>query len=159
MFAEGAREFIAGWKFDFMLNTGVIGSDDATAGSVTEETDNGRMSAADDADNAAFGAARSGQAAEASDFGNDGVAVHGVFHVVARNEDVTIDIGKGNIGDDEAVAIVMKDEAATNFVARSGFVLRDFFDGFGGSGAAFLRSRGGLKRAAEKKTAVGEFLD
>jgi hypothetical protein len=81
------------------------------------------------------------------------IAVHGVFDGVARNEDVAIHVGESDIGDDEAVAILMENKAALDFVAGRGFLLDDFLGrGFGsGDGIAL--------RAAEKEAAVGKFLD
>lgn len=115
--------------------------------------DDGRMRAADDAHNATFSAAGAGVAAEAGDFGDDVIAVHGVFDGVARNEDVAIHIGKCDIGNDKAIAILMENEAALDFVARGGFLLDDSLGrGLGGGG-------GIASRAAEKEAPVGKFLD
>jgi|SRR5260221_2205325 len=85
------------------------------------------MRARDDAENAAFGAAGTGHAAEAGNFGNDVVAVHGVFDKVTGDEQVAVEIRDGDVGYDEAVAVLVKDEAAFNFVARKGLLLREFF--------------------------------
>jgi hypothetical protein len=92
-------------------------------------------------------------AAEAVDLGDDVIAVHGVFHGVARNENVAIHIGKGDIRNDEAVAILMENEAALDFIAGGGLLLDDFLRrGFGNGGGIALR-------AAEKEASVGKFLD
>ncbi len=76
-----------------MLNARIVREHDTTASGVAELADDGRMSAADDANNAALGTTSSGHAAEASDFGNDGVAMHGVFDLIARNENVAVNVG------------------------------------------------------------------
>ncbi len=103
------------------------------------------MRAANDADDAAFGAAGAGHAAEPSNFGDDSIAMHGVFDLIARNENVAVDVGKSNIRNNETVAILVMDEAALNFIARSGFVLREFFGRRRGSeletGSRSLRRR------------------
>lgn len=138
LLAESGREFIAGRKLDFVLNARIVGDDDATAGSVAEQTNHGGMSASNDANDAAFGTASARDSAETGDFSDDGIAMHGVFDAVARNEDIAIDVGKRDVGDNKAVAILMENETAANFVASCGFVLRDFLGGFLGSRAPFL---------------------
>jgi hypothetical protein len=118
-----------------------------------ELADDGGMRAADDAHNTAFGAARARVTAEAIDLGDDVIAVHGVFHGIARNENVAIHVGKGDIGNDKAVAILMENEAALDFIAGGGFLLDNFLGRWFGSG-------GGITlRAAEKEASVGKFLD
>lgn len=134
-----------------MLDARVIGRDDTSARGVTELADDGRMRAADNAHNTAFGAAGAGVAAEAVDLGDDVITVHGVFDGIARNEDVAIHIGESNIGNDEAVAILMENEAALDFIAGGGFLLDDFLGRGSGGGIA--------SRAAKKEAAVGKFLD
>jgi hypothetical protein len=92
-------------------------------------------------------------AAEAVDLGDDVIAVHGVFDGIARNENITIHIGKGDIGNDEAVAILMENEATLDFVPGGGFLLDDFFgSGLGGGGRI-------ASRAAEEEAPMGKFLD
>jgi hypothetical protein len=81
------------------------------------------------------------------------IAVHGVFDGVARNENVSIYIGKSDIGHDEAVAVLMENKAALDFVAGRGFLLDNLLGRGSGSG-------GGIAlRTAEKKAPVGKFLD
>jgi hypothetical protein len=85
--------------------------------------------------------------------------MHGVFDEVAGDEEITIEIRNGDVGDYEAVAVLMEDEAAFDFVAGNGFVLREFFTGLFRRGVWF---RGGLLRAgslAEKEASVGKFFD
>ncbi len=132
LLAQSCGEFIAGGEFDLVLHAGIVGEHDATARGVAELADNGGMRSADDADDAAFGAAGAGHATEASNFGDDRVAVHGVFNLVAWDEDVAIDVGKGDLRNDEAVAVLMVDQPAANFVAGNGFVLGKFLGSSGG---------------------------
>jgi len=81
------------------------------------------------------------------------IAVHGVFDGVARNEYVAIHVGKSNIGNDEAVAILMENQAALDLVTGGSFLLHDLLGrGFGGGGRV-------APRAAKKEAAVGKFLD
>jgi len=159
LIAEGDGKFFAGGKFDIVLDARIVGNDNAATRGVAEEADDGGMGAGDDAENAAFSAAGSRHAAEAGNFGDDMVAVHGVFDEVAGDEKVAVEIGNGDVGDDEAIAVVMEDEAAADFVAGNGFVLGELFGGRRLRGA---RLSGGLLRAgslAKEEAAVGKFLD
>jgi hypothetical protein len=116
-FAERGSQLVAGRDFDFVVDARVVGQNDVVAAAVAEEADDGRMSAAEDADDAAFGAARSSEAADFLDFGEDVVAVHGVFDVGAGDEEVAVELGDRSVGDDEAVAVMVEDEAPFYFVA------------------------------------------
>ena len=93
--------------------------------------------------------------AEARDTGDDVIAVHGVVYVIARDEKIAIEIGDGDVGDDEAVAIVVKHETAGDFVAGSlllrGPLLRN--------GGLVVRGSGGLVVATENETRMREFID
>jgi hypothetical protein len=87
------------------------------------------------------------------------VAVHRVFDEVAGDEKIAVEIGNGDVGNDEAVAVLVEDEAALDFVTRNGFVLRKIIGGRLRSGSGL---RGWLRRAGrlmEKKAAVGKFFD
>ena len=101
-----------------MMDAGVVGENDVVAATVTEEADDGGVRAAEDADDATFGAAGASEAANFLDLGEDMVAVHGVFNVGAGDEEVAVELGDRSVRDDEAVAVVMEDEAAFYFVAR-----------------------------------------
>src|SRR5208337_5514700 len=132
LLAERRREFVAGYELDVMLDARVKRHNDTAARRVLELADDGGMRAADDAHNASFGAAGAGVAAQAIDLGDDVIAVHGVFDGVAWNENIAIHIGKGDIRNDEAVAILMENQAALDFVAGCRFLLDDFLGrGFG----------------------------
>ncbi len=126
LFTQRGREFVARGKLDIVLDAGIVGDNHATARGVAEKAHYGGMRTGDDAKNASFGAARAGESAEAGNFGNHVVAVHGVFNVVARDEEVAVEIGDGDVRDDEAVAILVENKAAADFVAGDSFVLREF---------------------------------
>jgi hypothetical protein len=160
LFAESGRKFFTGSQLDFVLDAGIVWDDDAAARGVPEEADDGWMRARDDAEYAAFGAAGSGDAAKAGNLGDDVVAVHGVFDEIAGDEEVAVEIGNGNVGNDEAVAVLMEDEASFDFVAGNGFVLGEFVWGRRLGRGALLGGR--LLRAgslAKKEAAVGKFFD
>src|SRR5208282_6277844 len=144
-------EFIAGEQLDFVLHARVVRNDDAPARIVAKEPNDRGMSPADDLDDAAFGAACRGEAAEARDFGDDGVAVHSVFYMIARDKDVAVHVGQSHIRDHETEAILMKDQAALDFVARGGFVLRKFLGWFGEDVSRLLGGCGGLWRLVGEK--------
>ena len=159
LFAEGGREFVASGKLDFVLDAGIVGDDDAAAGGIAEEADDGRVCARNDAEDAAFSAACSGSAAEAGNFCDDVVAVHGVFDEIAGDEEIAVEIGNGDVGNDEPVAVLMKDEAAFDFVAGNGFVLGEIFGrrlrcGSGAGGRLLL-----TRILAEEEAAVGKFFN
>jgi len=143
-----------------VLDAGIVGDDDAAARGVPEEADDGWMRARDDAEYAAFGAAGSGDAAKAGNLSDDVVAVHGVFDEIAGDEEVAVEIGNGNVGNDEAVAVLMEDEASFDFVAGNGFVLGEVIRGWRLGRGALLG--GGRLRAgslAKKEAVVGKFFD
>lgn len=159
LFAQSGRKFIAGGKLDFVLDARIVRNDDAAAGSVAEQADDGGVGAGNDAKDAAFGAAGAGHATEAGDFGDDVIAVHGVFDVIARDEEVSIEIRDGHVRNHKAIAILVQDQAASDFVAGKRFVLGEFFGGqFGG----WPGPCGGLLRAeslTKEEAAVGKFFD
>ena len=123
-----------------------------------ESNDRG-MRAANDTNDAAFGAPRTGQTAETRNSCNHVIAVHGVFNVIAWNENVAIDIREGHIGHNEAVAILVKHEPAFNLLAGHRFVLRKLVVAlFGCALAAFPGGRS-LGSRAEEKAFVSELFD
>jgi hypothetical protein len=159
LFAESGRKFLASGQFDFVLDAGIVRHNDAAARGVTEKADDGGMRAGDDAEDAAFGAAGAWGAAEAGNFGDDVVAVHGVFDEITRDEQIAIEVRDCDVGDDEAVAVLVEDEAAFNFVAGKDFVLWEIVGGWLGRGPGLC---GGLLRAgslAKQEAAVGEFFN
>lgn len=117
------------------------------------------MSAANDANNAAFSAAGGGEPAKALDFGDDVIAMHGVFNGIARYENVAIHIRKSDVRNHEAVAVLVKHKAAADFIARTGSVLRDLVGGGIRGVTTFFRRRRRARRLAEEEAAVGKFLD
>jgi len=88
------------------------------------------------------------------------VAVHSVLDEIAGDEEVAVEIGNGNVRNDEAVAVLMEDEASFDFVAGNGFVLGEFIWGWRLGRGTLLGGR--LLRAgslAKKEAAVGKFFD
>jgi hypothetical protein len=154
--AKSGSQLIAGRDFDFVMDARVVGQDDVVAAAVAEKADYGRMRAAEDADDAAFGAARAGEAANSLDFGEDMVAMHGVFDVGTGDEEVAIELRDGRVGNDEAITVMMEDEAAFDFVTCGDRAAR----GAGLAGLARLL-RGLLIGFApgELVAATGEFFD
>src|SRR5258708_40308489 len=75
------------------------------------------MRAAQDSNDAAFGALRSGDAAPALDSCEDVVAVHGIFDGGARNEDVAVKMRHRDVGNDETITVLVENEAPFYFVA------------------------------------------
>jgi hypothetical protein len=153
LFAESCGEFFAGQELDVVLDARIIRGDHTAAGSIVELADDGWMRAADNAHNAPFGTARAGVATEAGNFSDDMITMHGIFDGVARDKNIAIHVGQGNIWYNEAVAILMKYEAALDFVAGRCFLLRDFFWRWFGS-----RSRIAT-RAAKQETSMGKLLN
>jgi len=53
--------------------------------------------------------------------------VHGIFNLVARNENVAVDVRQRHVGHNEPIPIRMVNQAAADFVTRRCFVLRNLF--------------------------------
>src|SRR5712692_6570584 len=75
------------------------------------------MRPAQDSKDAAFGTLRPGDAAQTLDLCQNVVAVHGVLDGIAWNENVAVEVRHGRIRHDEAIAVVVKDQAAFYFIA------------------------------------------
>src|SRR5258708_5911215 len=123
-FPEARGEFAASGDFNFMLDANIVWKDHVCAGAITKQTDDGRVSAAEDSKDATFGTLRAGDAAQTLDLCQDVVAVHGVLDGVGRDEDVAVELRHGGIRNDEAVTVVVKNQAAFDFIAtreRRGF--------------------------------------
>jgi len=82
--------------------------------------------------------------------------MHRVFNIVARNEEVAVDVRESGVGNNEAVAVLMQDETAANFIARGGFVLGNFFSG---NGTSLLGRGSRLGSLTEEESAVRKLLD
>ena len=65
----------------------------------------------------------------------------------------------GDVRDDEAVAVLMEDEAAADFVAGDSFVLREFIGGRLGGGRPGLKEGCWAGARRSTKRSRGEFLD
>jgi hypothetical protein len=85
--------------------------------------------------------------------------MHGVFDVVARDEEIAVDVRKRNVRNDEAVAVVMEDETAANFVPGGGFVLGKFFSRFCGSGSTLLERGSRSRSPPQEEAAMRKLLD
>jgi hypothetical protein len=107
-----------------VLHARVVGEDVIAALTVTEEADDAWMGSVEDANDATFGPLGAGTSTGSKDFGEDVVAVHGVLDGVAGDKDVAGVLGRGDVGYDEAIAVMVKDEAAGEFIATGGGSLR-----------------------------------
>jgi hypothetical protein len=94
-----------------VLDARVVGQHDVAVRAVAEQADERGMFALDNLHDAAFGAA---VRAAAFDAREDAIAVHGVAHAVAADEEVAFDARNRLVGDEKAVAIAMGDHAAGN---------------------------------------------
>jgi len=99
-----------------VLDANVVRQDDIPLGAVAKQTDDGGVRAVEHSNDAAFGALGAGDAAQALDFCENVIAVHGVLDGVAWDEDVAVELWHGGIRHDEAVAIMVENEAACDFV-------------------------------------------
>jgi hypothetical protein len=114
---QARRQFVAAGDLNFVLDANVVWQDNIVLSAVAKKTDDRGMRAVEDSNDAAFGALRASDAAQTLNFCENVIAVHGVLDGVARDEDVAVELRHGRIGDDEAVAVVVKNEAAFDFVA------------------------------------------
>ena len=92
------------------MHSRIVGKNDVATRAVAEKPYDGGMCAMENAEDAAFGSLCAGDTADALDAGKNAVAVHGVGDGVAADVDVAVQVRKGSIGDDEAIAISMKDK-------------------------------------------------
>src|SRR5580704_12624882 len=120
LLCELRSQLIAGKNFDGVLHARVVRENVVAALTVAEEADDAGMGAVENANDAAFGALRAVTGTRAKNFGEDVVAVHGVLNRGAGDKDVASVLGSWNVGDDEAVSVVVEDEAAGEFVAAGG---------------------------------------
>ena len=118
--AQRGRGFFARRNFDLMLDAGVIREDDGAANSIAKEADNRGIGAPENPQDAAFDTAACSGGSRAQQFDQDAVAVHRVANGVARDKDIPIETGDGPVGDGKAVAVMVEDKAAGDFVAAGG---------------------------------------
>jgi hypothetical protein len=113
------------------------------------------MRAAKNSHDAAFGPLRPGNTGHAAELHKDLVAVHGVFDGIAGDENVAVKLRHGLIRHNEAVAVMVEDEATFDLIA-AGDVRRTVC----GFGIATLQ-RGRLFGLAAGKavTSSGKFFD
>src|SRR5713226_6592933 len=136
-FSKRRRQFFARWNLYFMLNANVVRQDDVPSRAIAEQADDGSMRAAENSNDAALGSLRSAQPGHTPELRKDVVAVHRVFDRVAGNEDVAVKPRHGLIRHNEAVAIMVEDEAALDLIA--GGDLRDLFCWFGVAASRVIR--------------------
>src|SRR5258708_36047260 len=79
------------------------------------------MRAAENSHDASLGPLRSGKTSHAAELHKDLVAVHSVSDGITRNKNVAVKLRHRLFRHDEAIAIMVEDEAALDFVATGGF--------------------------------------
>jgi len=99
---------VAAGDFDFVLDANVVGQHDVCIRAVTKQANDGGMGAVQDSNDAALGALRASDASEPLNLHQDVVAVHGVLDGVPRDEHIPIELRDGDIGNNKAIAIVVK---------------------------------------------------
>jgi hypothetical protein len=107
-FAQRRGEFFARRNGDLVWETRVVRQNKISAGIVTEEPHHGGLFAAQDADDAAFGASVGAAALNAR---LHAVSVHGVGHLILADEEVTGHSGDDRGRNDETVAVAMSHQA------------------------------------------------
>jgi hypothetical protein len=90
-----------------------VGIHEVVIAAAVEAADDGGVSAPVDADNTALHAPAAATPA-LHQLSADAVAVHGLADSAGRDEDVALDAGDGFVGDDEAVAVAVGDQAAAD---------------------------------------------
>jgi len=150
-------QFVAARNLHLVLDSNIVRQNHIVLGSVAKQTDHGRMRAAQDSNDAAFSALRAGNATQTLNLCQNVVAVHGVLDGVARNENIAVELRHRRIRDDEAIAVVVKNEASFYFIAireREGWGCRV------ASWRGFLAGRLLFRLAArEAVPSAGQFLD
>jgi hypothetical protein len=104
-------QLFARWNYNFVMKAGFVRSHGVTAVAVMEDTNDGRMSAAQDLHYASFGTCRrAGRMASvaALDASDNPISVHGVPQLVRGDEEIAIEVRSWRIGDYEAVSIAMR---------------------------------------------------
>src|SRR5258708_25628044 len=114
-------QLFARGNFDFVLDANVVRQDDIPARGITKQAHHRGMRATENSHDAAFGSLRSGEASHAAELHKDLVAVHGVSDGITGNKNVAVQLRHRLFRHDEAIAIMVEDEAALDFVATGGF--------------------------------------
>ena len=94
-----------------MEDARVVGENDVAVRAVAEQADERGMRALEDLHHAAFGAT---VGAAADDAREDAIAVYGVGKIFATDVKVAVHAWDRRIGDEKAVAIAVRDDAARN---------------------------------------------
>ena len=159
LFAQSRSQFFPRQQFDFVLHPRIVGNHHAAARGIAKQSHHRRMRATHDPDNAALRPSCARQTAKPRQSGDHRVPVHRVLDVIARNKNISVHIRQRYIRHHESVAILVKDQAALDFVARARLVLREAF-GRRCRNALGRVPRGlWFARLPEEETPVGEFLD
>ena len=106
-----------GRDFHLVLDASVVRQNDIALAAVAKQTDDGRVSAVEDSQDAAFRALSAGDAAQTLNLCQNVVAVHGVLDGIGRDENISVERRHGRIRNDEAVTVVVKDQATFDFIA------------------------------------------
>src|SRR5215469_4431111 len=112
---ESRRQFVSRWNNYFVLDARVVGQNNVSIHAIAKQTDDGRMGAAQDPQDAAFGALRACARAPA-DLHQNVVSVHGVLDGLAGDVHIAIELGHGPIRHHETIAVGVKDQASGEFV-------------------------------------------
>src|ERR1700687_3011301 len=85
-------QFVAARNLHLVLDSNIVRQDHILLSAVAKKTDDSRMRAAQDSNDAAFGTLRAGNAAQTLNLCQNVVAVHGVLNAVARNENIAVEL-------------------------------------------------------------------
>jgi hypothetical protein len=108
-----------------VLDSDVVRQNYIVLGTVAKETDDRGMCAIEDSKDAALGALRTRDAAQTLNLCQNMIAMHGVLDSVGRDEDVAIELRHRRVRHDETIAVMVKNQAAFDFIAsREGRGLR-----------------------------------
>jgi hypothetical protein len=100
-----------------VLDPDVVWLDYILLGAVAKQTDDRRMGAAQDSNDAAFRTLRTANTAQTYDLGQNVIAVHGVSNSVARDENIAVELRHRRIRHDEPVAVVVLNQPPFYFIA------------------------------------------
>src|SRR5216684_2529213 len=110
-------QFVAAWNFHLVLDPNVVRQDHIVLGAVAKQADHRRMCAAQDSNDAAFRALRSGDAAQTLDLRQNMIAMHRVLDGVARDENIAVELRHRRLRHNEAIAVVVKNQPSFYFIA------------------------------------------
>jgi hypothetical protein len=103
-------QLLARRNYDFVMKAGFVGSHGVIAVAVMEDTNDGRMSAAQNFHYASFSTcwrAWGMASVTALDASDNPIPVHGVPRLVGRNKEIAVEVASWRIGDYKTVSIAM----------------------------------------------------